>query len=280
MWRTASTSRSRPARSRANIHCPVIILSDQALGSRIEAFHGAGPRQALGRAEARPRRRAARTSSPIRSDATTRHAPPGSKMAGGKYPDRHRPRARRMGPPERQPEDAHGDDRQAPQEAASMLAAEFPAAGHLRRRRRATCCSSAGAAPTARSARAVGPPPRRRPQGRRACTCATSTRCPTASRTIFAAYKHVVVVEMNDEGLYGYGQLAMLLRARYADPEHPSPSARPTASPSASAKSSTGVEKHLAGPPDHLHPSEFILHPFIAMSTAVAPTPETAAPAR
>jgi len=35
---------------------------------------------------------------------------------------------------------------------------------------------------------------------------------------IFAGYKHVIVVEMNDEGLYGFGQLAMLLRARYANP--------------------------------------------------------------
>jgi 2-oxoglutarate ferredoxin oxidoreductase subunit alpha len=32
---------------------------------------------------------------------------------------------------------------------------------------------------------------------------------------IFAGFNHVLVVEMNDEGLYGYGQLASLLRARY-----------------------------------------------------------------
>jgi 2-oxoglutarate ferredoxin oxidoreductase subunit alpha len=31
-------------------------------------------------------------------------------------------------------------------------------------------------------------------------------------------YREILVVEMNDEGLYGYGQLAMLLRARYANP--------------------------------------------------------------
>ena len=29
----------------------------------------------------------------------------------------------------------------------------------------------------------------------------------------------MLVVEINDEGLYGYGQLAGLLRARYADPK-------------------------------------------------------------
>ena len=37
--------------------------------------------------------------------------------------------------------------------------------------------------------------------------------------TIFSAYNTVLVVEMNDEGLYGYGQLAGLLRARYCDPK-------------------------------------------------------------
>jgi 2-oxoglutarate/2-oxoacid ferredoxin oxidoreductase subunit alpha len=35
---------------------------------------------------------------------------------------------------------------------------------------------------------------------------------------IFSGFHHVFVVEMNDEGLYGYGQLAGLLRARYCDP--------------------------------------------------------------
>ena len=35
---------------------------------------------------------------------------------------------------------------------------------------------------------------------------------------IFDHFKLIVVIEMNDEGLYGYGQLAGLLRARYLDP--------------------------------------------------------------
>jgi len=36
---------------------------------------------------------------------------------------------------------------------------------------------------------------------------------------IFSGFNHILVVEMNDEGLYGYGQLAGLLRARYCDPK-------------------------------------------------------------
>jgi 2-oxoglutarate ferredoxin oxidoreductase subunit alpha len=42
---------------------------------------------------------------------------------------------------------------------------------------------------------------------------------PNGLEEIFAGFNEVVVVEMNDEGLYGYGQLGALLRARYASPK-------------------------------------------------------------
>jgi 2-oxoglutarate ferredoxin oxidoreductase subunit alpha len=42
---------------------------------------------------------------------------------------------------------------------------------------------------------------------------------PPGLENIFAGFNHVYVVEMNDEGLYGYGQLAGLLRARFCDPK-------------------------------------------------------------
>ena len=44
---------------------------------------------------------------------------------------------------------------------------------------------------------------------------------PPGLENIFSGFNHVLVVEMNDEGLYGYGQLAGLLRARFCDPKHP-----------------------------------------------------------
>ena len=40
---------------------------------------------------------------------------------------------------------------------------------------------------------------------------------PPGLETVFRGFKSILVVEMNDEGLYGYGQLAGLLRARYCD---------------------------------------------------------------
>lgn len=42
---------------------------------------------------------------------------------------------------------------------------------------------------------------------------------PQGLEKIFARFTNIVVVEMNDEGVYGYGQLAGLLRARFCDPK-------------------------------------------------------------
>jgi 2-oxoglutarate/2-oxoacid ferredoxin oxidoreductase subunit alpha len=41
---------------------------------------------------------------------------------------------------------------------------------------------------------------------------------PDGLENIFSGFHHVLVVEVNDGGLYGYGQLASLLRARFCDP--------------------------------------------------------------
>ena len=41
---------------------------------------------------------------------------------------------------------------------------------------------------------------------------------PDGLEDIFARFKKIYVVEMNDGGVHGYGQLAGLLRARFADP--------------------------------------------------------------
>ena len=42
---------------------------------------------------------------------------------------------------------------------------------------------------------------------------------PNGLEKIWPKFKRVVTVEMNDQGLYGYGQLATILRARYCEPK-------------------------------------------------------------
>jgi 2-oxoglutarate ferredoxin oxidoreductase subunit alpha len=41
---------------------------------------------------------------------------------------------------------------------------------------------------------------------------------PNVLDKIFEKFKRIVTVEMNDQGVYGYGQLATILRARYCEP--------------------------------------------------------------
>ena len=41
---------------------------------------------------------------------------------------------------------------------------------------------------------------------------------PNGLENIFSGFNHVLVVEINDEGIYGFGQLAAMLRARYCNP--------------------------------------------------------------
>ena len=42
---------------------------------------------------------------------------------------------------------------------------------------------------------------------------------PNGLDKIFARFKRIIVVEMNDQGVYGFGQLATLLRARFCEPK-------------------------------------------------------------
>ncbi len=42
---------------------------------------------------------------------------------------------------------------------------------------------------------------------------------PDGLEDVFSGFNHIFVVELNDESVYGYGQLAAILRARYTDPK-------------------------------------------------------------
>jgi 2-oxoglutarate ferredoxin oxidoreductase subunit alpha len=133
--------------------CPVIILSDQALSSRIEAF----TEPDLDKCWVEPGARPLGSSRRLQTLPAGRRHPPrssGIQDAGRPLPARHRPRARRMGPSFRQSEDAPEDDRQASQQA-HRTQQEAAAAGNSTASRRAMSFSSAGAAPMARSRKAV-----------------------------------------------------------------------------------------------------------------------------
>ncbi|MCH7987909.1 MAG: 2-oxoacid:acceptor oxidoreductase subunit alpha [Planctomycetes bacterium] len=193
---------------------PVIILTDQALATRIEAFQEPNleevviaPELAL---ETRPE-----DFQPYPLDGQTHHAPPGSKMASGKYPVVTGLEHDAWGHPSGNPE-MHQRMVERRREKISKLADDFPATevfgdasgdvllvgwgstwGPIRE---ATIrARDKGLAYSSLSVRHLSP-------------------MPNDLGDIFNQFKHIIVIEMNDAGLYGYGQLATLLRARHANP--------------------------------------------------------------
>ena len=98
------------------------------------------------------------------------------------------------------------------------LAGDAAGAEGLRPARRATSCWSAGVRRKARFAKpwtAPAPPATAFPS----LHIKHLNPLPNGLENIFSGFHHVFVVEMNDEGLYGYGQLGGMLRARYCDPQ-------------------------------------------------------------
>ncbi|MDI1248967.1 MAG: 2-oxoacid:acceptor oxidoreductase subunit alpha [Lacunisphaera sp.] len=193
---------------------PVIILTDQALATRIEAF--AEPELAKLMIEAKPDlspREA--TFKPYPLDQVQRHAPPGSVMGSGKYPTVSGLEHDELGHPSASPAmhmkmtakrrekiKAVANDYAAPEvfgdESGDALLIGWgctygpirEAVGRLR---------GAGVKVGHLQIRHIHP-------------------LDNGLENIFARYRKILVVEINDEGLYGYGQLATLLRARYANP--------------------------------------------------------------
>ncbi len=194
--------------------CPVIVLTDQALATRIEAFsepdlsNMVEPELDL---ETR-----GEDFKPYPLDGLTKHAPPGSSMAGGKYPvvtglehdewghpsgnpemhqnmmNRRRDKLKTLGDKLSLPE-VYGD------ESGDVLIVGWGSTwGPIRES--VSRVKDRGISVGTLHLRHLNP-------------------LPNGFETIFENYKHVVVVEMNDQGLYGSGQLATLLRARYCDPK-------------------------------------------------------------
>jgi len=195
--------------------CPVIILSDQALSSRIEAFeepdldkHWVEPTL-----DQTPRDADWK---PYPLDKTTQHAPPGTKMAGGKYPHISGLEHDEWGHPSGNAK-MHQQMTNKRRQKLLDAAAEFPAPE--------VHGDASGDALIIAWGSAWGPAKeacdRLRSEGHKVSAANIRHLHPMPDKLegVFANFKHIICVEMNDYGAYGYGQLAMLLRARYADPK-------------------------------------------------------------
>ena len=193
---------------------PVLILTDQSLATRIEAFDEPDLAGLMVTAKPDLAERGA-DFKPYPLDRLTRHAPPGTRIASGKFPNvtglehdedghpsgnpamhakmtaRRREKIKTLGAELALPE-VHGDS-----EGEVLLVGWGSTWGPIRE----------AVAYLRQSGRKAGQLHLRHLHP-----------LPSGLDGIFARYREVFVVEMNDEGLYGFGQLALLLRARYANP--------------------------------------------------------------
>ena len=193
---------------------PVIILTDQALSSRIEAFD----EPELAKIMVDPKPDLSERSAdykPYPLDALTHHAPAGARMASGKYPIVSGLEHDELGHPSGSPK-LHMQMTAKRREKIKQLAATLPppelsgdASGEILLVTWG-CCWGPG-----REALGLI-----RKNGVQAghLHLRHLHPFPNGLEQIFARYRKIVVAELNDEGLYGYGQLAMMLRARYANP--------------------------------------------------------------
>src|ERR1043165_3777841 len=195
---------------------PVIILSDQAIATRIEAFEEPNLEKVCQDISPNftpvPDHKPYDLSSP---DGVTTHLAPGTKINSGKYPIvtglEH---------------DELGHPTGSPKLHMQMVA---------KRRKKLQTLAQSLPTPTV-----YGPPEgnvllvgwgstqgpikeavdRARASGDSVSSIHIKhiSPLPNGLENIFSGFNHVFVVEMNDEGFYGYGQLGGLLRARYCDP--------------------------------------------------------------
>ena len=196
---------------------PVLILSDQAIATRIEAFEEPNLEKIC--QDLTPDLAPVPDHKPYdlaAADGVTRHVPPGTRIMSGKYPIVTGLEHDEMGHPTGSPK-LHMSMTAKRRKKLQALAATLPVPqvygppegnillvgwgstqGPLREA--VDRARAAGDSVSALNIRHISP-------------------LPPGLENIFAGFNHVFVVEINDEGLYGYGQLAGLLRARFCDPK-------------------------------------------------------------
>ena len=196
---------------------PVIILTDQGIATRIEAFVEPDLKSVC--QDLTPDLTPVADHKPYdlqAPDGVTRHLPPGTRVASGKYPVATGLEHDEMGHPTGSPklhiamtakrrnklkklaEEIPVPPTYGPNEGQVLLVGWGSTHGPLREA--VDRFRSVGDAVSCLSLKYVNP-------------------LPNGLDEVFKGFRHVVVVELNDEGLYGYGQLAAILRGRYCDPK-------------------------------------------------------------
>ncbi len=193
---------------------PVFILSDSSLATRIEAFHEPNLREVMldAKLDLTP---PSASFKPYPLDHVTRHAPPGTKL-GEKYPVVTGLEHDEWGHPTGSPK-LHMSMTAKRRRKLQLLGEEIPTPKIYGERKGDVLLIGWGSTygPIHEAVKLA----REKGDSISALHLRHLNPLPNGLEQIFAGFQRIVVVEMNDEGLYGYGQLATILRARYCDPK-------------------------------------------------------------
>jgi len=193
---------------------PVFILSDSSLATRIEAFYEPNLSELM--QNAKPDLTPIQTFKPYPIDGITQHVAPGTRILDGKYPLLSGLEHDEMGHPTGSPklhmvmtakrrnklrklaEEVEVPEVYGDQEGDVLLVGWGSTYGPIHEA--VTQARAHGEKIGAIHFRHLHP-------------------LPNGLENIWPKFKRIVVVEMNDLGVYGYGQFATVLRARYCEPK-------------------------------------------------------------
>src|SRR3954464_11904686 len=193
---------------------PVFILSDTSLATRIEAFDE--PDLANLMVDPKPDLTPRQTHKPYPIDQITQHVAPGTRILDGKYPLLSGLEHDEMGHPTGSPK-LHMAMTAKRRNKLRKLAEEIPVPEIFGDQEGDTLLVGWGST--------YGPIHDAVKLGREHGDKIAAIHfrhlhpLPDGLEHIFAYFKRIVAVEMNDQGVYGFGQLATILRARYCEPK-------------------------------------------------------------
>ncbi len=196
---------------------PVIFLTDQGIATRIEAFIEPNLEKVC--QDISPNFTPIADHKPYdlaKADGVTTHVPPGTKIDSGKYPVVTGLEHDEMGHPTGSPK-LHMQMNAKRRKKLQALAATLPTPKIYGPPEGNVLLVGWGST--------EGPIREAVDRARAAGDSVSSLHIrhinplPNGLENIFAGFNNILVVEMNDEGLYGFGQLGAVLRARYCDPK-------------------------------------------------------------
>jgi len=194
---------------------PVFILSDASLATRIQAFDEPDLKSVMREfhPDLTPRPVGFQ---PYPLDAITQHAPPGTRMLGGVYPTVTGLEHDEMGHPTGSPR-LHTAMTAKRRSKLQQLAAEIPAPEVFGGPEGDALIVGWGSTygPIHEAVKIA----RQQGESLSALHLRHLNPLPNGLEKIFAKFERIIIPEMNDQGVYGYGQLATILRARYCDPK-------------------------------------------------------------